>query len=192
MSDSEIEDQSCDTYDTIEDEMNRNQKGDKYSQLSPRGMGYFVFQLPDKLILRITLGFMSLLRALSTSTSASSIFGAFNESRSAVDPDDNRKSFSTKKIESSDLTKLLKRCLREKEISDSEIEIEIDNVVSFVQEFRDFLANKQFIKDLTKSTENKFDITKHIILTVITSISSVLDQADHFDFNPEGLCFLFS
>lgn len=173
-------------FTTVNDEMNRNLLRDKFSQLSPKGLGYMILQLPPDLVGLIDKDLLSILKSMGNSTDASDVFGRFIGTRENVLKSASRKSVVFKHSPSllKDIESVL-RNLEGREVTRTDVK----KVKTFLDAFSCFLKEQRFYKDMKKHYKAK-DSDMIMMFSVMITMQKNVDQASHFDFNPEGNCLL--
>jgi hypothetical protein len=174
--------------------MNRNGKGDRFSQLSPRGLGYFIIEVGTEVKSLITDELLSIFKNMGECKSAAGIFGGFSHSRQSehcLIQDNARKAIVLEHSEKLELmSKVIDKCLQDKILRKTNRTKSVEKVIAFLDAFSRFLKNQRFFKDMVRNNRCDDDELMIMFSIMITMLMNT-DQAGHFDYSPEGALVSF-
>jgi hypothetical protein len=178
-------------YESVNAEMTRNKMGDRFLQLSPRGLGYFIIEVGPEVMSLINVDLLSIFKLMGESTSAAGIFGGFSRKRQSEEcliQDNARKAIVLKQSEKVFfiLESTLKNVIRNKTKRTESVQ----KVIVFLDALSRFLKNQPFFKDMVRN--NKDDDELIIMFSIMITMFLSTDQAEHFDYSPEGAFLSFS
>jgi hypothetical protein len=170
------------SFEAVNRRMYENAFGARFSQLSPKGLGYIILRLGTKIPIDEDL--LSIFRVMATSENASDVFGRFNRERDDVVPDKSRRSLFLKHKR---LKKTIRASLKGHHLYDNDKTV--DRVFSFFKAFQDCLKDQQFFQDLKRNYKSLDEKDNHVQIAfsiMMTSLLGSQTQVEHSDYNPTG------
>lgn len=181
------------TFVEVHKQMIDNGIGARFSQLSPRGLGYMILELDEEPMSKINGNLISILKLMGQCTDAASIFGGFPRDlkerlkEECLIQDHARKAIVVQHTKVSNVMKdVLDSALKDSIKNKKERQRSVDVVMDFLDAFSCFLKRQKFFKLMMRNhnvSESELIIFFSIMITMLENSL----QAEHSDYGPEGL-----